>query len=186
MLNRTSGFTLLELITVVALVVVLFAVSLENLLPLRGKAERASVRTTLGNLRSAASMELVDRVLGKGLESVAELDRANPFEFLSVTPSSYAGTIDSAETLDRGQWGYHESLGYIIYRVRWPQYFEGGPENDARIRFRVELNYTDSNGNEQYDANGDRLHGIRIRPLDTYSWTTDQSEIERWIMPSNS
>lgn len=182
-MRRERGFTLLELIAVIGLVIILVAVALENLMPLRGAAERASVQTTIGHLRSATSLELTRRILKKDAGDVGDMDRANPFEYLTAAPSSYGGSIAlrDVRSLERGRWYYDRNRGLVLYRVRWPSYFEGGPGGVPRIRMRVELSYTDKNGNGRFDRGEDSLHGIRIEPLESFRWSTEGSQIGRWI-----
>lgn len=161
------GFTLLELVVVVVLVVLLFVTAIENLLPLRGEAERAALMSTIGGLQSATGLEASRRAVIDSAK-LAAMDGDNPMAWLALTPATYVGDIDSYTDLARGQWGYMPGSGILFYRVRYPEYFEGDFDQPAGIRFRVTV-----------DRRNGRMNGIRLAQLDRGEWRMDGSEIAR-------
>lgn len=171
--SNARGFTLWELMVVVALVVFLFAAAIENLLPLRGDAERAAVLTTVGTLRSAVGLEVSRRVLDGNGSSLASLDGANPMAFLAIPPASYAGTVDGGalEQTPRGAWVFVTDSGTLFYRVRYPEYFEGDFQSPPGIRFRVHV----------YRSDRGSITGVDLVQLDDAAWDTSGSEFMRWM-----
>ncbi|HEX7047364.1 MAG TPA: hypothetical protein VF275_07320 [Gammaproteobacteria bacterium] len=155
---------------VVALVVFLFIAAVENLLPLRAEAERATVAATIGSLQSALGMESIRRVMARDDETLNTMAGANPMEWLAVKPSTYSGVIDSVDDVARGHWGFLAN-GTLFYRVRYPEYFEGGFMEPPGLRFRVVA---------ERSASGN-LRGVELEQLDAGDWTTDGSEIGRLL-----
>lgn len=169
MANR--GFTLWELMIVVALVAILFVTAIENLLPLRAEAERASIAATVGSLRSALGMESVRRAMTRGNEALGTMAGANPMNWLAVAPANYSGVIEGVRDVPRGHWGFNAANGMLFYRVRYPGYFEGDFMEPPGLRFRVVT---------ERDAHG-ALVSVKLEQLDAGDWTTDGSEISRWL-----
>lgn len=178
-----ATFSLLELVVVIILVVVLVITALENLLPLRGQAESARFAQTLGALRGALGLTVSERVLRGGLPAVAGLANENPFTWLAVAPDGYtgaAGQLDPA-ALPPGGWGFDEQSHTLIYRVRYPEYLQGGRPAPPHLRLAVRLKYTDRNGNRRFD-DADSLQGVALVALDDYAWVVpDGSETLRLL-----
>lgn len=170
--RMTQGFTLWELMVVVALIVFLFVAAIENLLPLRGEAERSAVLATVGTLQSALGMEAIRRTMDGGGVSVGAMVGANPMDWLAVKPANYAGVIDGGmEDLPPGHWGYDAEKKILFYRVRYPEYFRGSSMEPPGMRFRVVA---------KRNARG-KLNGMKLEPLDAGTWITDGSEISRLL-----
>lgn len=169
--RAANGFTLWELMVVVALVVFLFIAAVENLLPLRADAERATVATTIGSLRSALGMESIRRVMAPDGAPLDAMTGVNPMEWLAVKPSTYSGVIDSVDDLPRGHWGFEAASGTLFYRVRYPEYFEGSFMEPPGLRFRVVAER----------GAGENLRGVKLEQLDAGDWTTDGSQIGRLL-----
>lgn len=172
-----ATFSLLELVVVIVLVVILVVTALENLLPLRGQAESVRFTQTLGALRSALGLTVSERVLRDGLPAVATLARDNPMGWLAVTPANYTSASDHLDpaALPPGGWGFDNTAHTLVYRVRYPEYFQGGSVNPPHIRLAVRLNYTDRNGNARFDADADTLHGVALVALDSYAWVVPEA-----------
>jgi len=167
-----KGFSLLELVIVIILVVVLFLVALDRLLPLRGDAEAAHVATVIGGLRSALGLEAAARVVRDGLPALEQLQGSNPMDYLKEWPDTYIGILDPANSphVPRGAWYFNPAAGAVGYRVRFPQYLAGKPPDPVHLRWRIELQYEDISGNQRFDADTDRLHGLRLVGLDRHRW----------------
>lgn len=172
--QRAAGFTLLELLLVAALVIILFATAIENLLPLRGDAERAAVEATTASLRSAVAMEAMRRTVSvAGLAAVEAMDGQNPFDWLATPAGNFAGAFDGTGHADvaPGSWGFDAESGTIFYRVRYPEYFDGSFLEPPGIRFRVRLSY---------DARG-LLSAVGLEQMDAAAWNTDGSVLSRFL-----
>jgi prepilin-type N-terminal cleavage/methylation domain-containing protein len=134
--DRQNGFTLLELIIVVVLVVLLFGFAAMKLLPLRGAAEQAHVLHTVGALRAGLGLQATSRVLDRQVDGLRQLGDENPLDWLAITPPvSTAGTVDAME---RGRWLWIEERRELVYRLRYPEYVEGA-WNHEWLRFQVHL-----------------------------------------------
>lgn len=174
-MKHAAGFTLLELLVVVALVAFLFAAAIDNLLPLRGAAESAAFIATVGSLQSATGLEATRRVLGGGEAALLDMDGRNPIDWLAVKPERYSSTIPSGDLrhVARGHWAYDAGSGTLFYRVRYPQYFSGSHTNPHGIRFRVAVSHVRG-----------AVREVRLEQLDTAAWALEGSELRRWLETS--
>lgn len=178
--GNQSGFTLLELVIVIILVVLLFLTATWRLLPLRGDAEAAHVATTIGALRSALGLAVTERIVEESLDSAIELDSSNPMALLSQTPSNYIGEIepDADSAIEAGRWYFDPAERLLHYRVRFPQYLEDPSiEPPVDLSWRVRLNYRDSDENGAFDAGVDSLRGIGLEALDNPGWPDPEENI---------
>ncbi|MDX1455142.1 MAG: hypothetical protein R3217_06790 [Gammaproteobacteria bacterium] len=130
-----AGFSLLELIVVVVLVILLFSVAAMRLLPLRGEAEKVHVLRVHGSVQAALALQLSERVLRGKLDGIDELARENPLAWLSHAPPQAPGSGCAA--LAAGHWGWCEANRTLRYQLRYPQYFENLSESASVLRFRV-------------------------------------------------
>jgi hypothetical protein len=148
---------------VVILVVILYALAIDRLLPLRGEAEAASAASVAGALRSALGMEVAGRVLRDGGNSVRHLEGSNPMRLLAEAPDNYLGEVDGMrpEQLPPGHWYFDRATGELVYLVRHAQYFRTDLPGPPRLVFRTELVY-----NER-----DELAGARLARVNTFVWT---------------
>lgn len=161
--NRQTGFSLLELVLVIILVVALYALAIDRILPLRGDAEAAAVATTVGTLRSAMGMEVAARIVHRGLDEIASLAGANPMRLLAETPDNYLGEIDGVQPaqLPAGHWYFDRATGELVYLVRYAEYFRTDLPGVPRMVFKVELVYNERN----------ELAGVRLERVNGFVWT---------------
>ncbi len=160
---RQQGFTMLEMIVAITLVVVLYTTMLDKLLPLRGDAEAANVATIAGSLRSALGMEVADRLVRLDLEAIADLEGANPMRFMAETPENYLGEVSGVDpaNLPTGNWYFDSAAGELVYLVRHTEYFRTELPGPPRLAFKVMLVRNDR---------GD-LAGVRLARVNTFVWT---------------
>jgi prepilin-type N-terminal cleavage/methylation domain-containing protein len=168
-----QGFALLELLVVMALVVVLFVVAIENLLPLRGSAEHAAHIKTVNGLQSAIGLQATQQALRRGADGLAGIDGANPMDWLASPPAGYIGVIGPGdyETVPRGGWGFDAANGVLFYRFRYPEYVEGDFLAPPGVRYRVALERNPDGAAKK----------IGLRRVDWFEWRTDVSEIKRQL-----
>lgn len=175
-MQPARGFSLLELVIVITLVILLFLVAFDRLMPLRGDAEAAHVATVVGGLRSAVGLEAAQRVVDQGLAALADLEGSNPMEFLQEWPDTYVGAVENVHEneIEPGTWYFDRESGTVGYRVRFPEYLQQAPSPPVDLRWRIHLQYEDRNGNGQFDPQIDGARGLRLQPVDNYRWP-DQS-----------
>jgi prepilin-type N-terminal cleavage/methylation domain-containing protein len=169
--ERTRGFSLLELVIVIAIMSVLITVAISKLLALQVDAERVSVETLVGTLRSALGIKVAEQYARQNFAGIRALGGSNPMERLAQLPGNYLGVLDSPDpaTLPDGNWYYDARCRCLVYLVRNKGYFSGGLANPARARFAVQVVYSQS------QADGARhVEGIRFEPLEKYRWTAGE------------
>ena len=169
--QRSAGFSLWELMVVIALIIVLGLAAIENLMPLMGDAERAAHASTRGALQSAIGLESTVRVLESGYSGLHAMHHANPVDWLRVPMSNYVGEIapDAYEEIPARHWAFDSDGGILVYRVGFPEFFEGDFMTPAGIRYRVVVEQ-DTNGAPQ---------GVVLEQIDTGQWVTDKSVLAR-------
>jgi hypothetical protein len=175
--SKHEGFSLLELVIVIILVVLLFTVAMNRLAPLRGDAEAAHVATVIGSLRSAIGMEAASRVVRDGLRGLAGLEGINPMTLLQEVPEQYVGVRDAgrSDEIPTGSWYFDEANGLLVYRVRFPQYLEGSPQAPVELRWQVQLQFEDLSESGAFDPEQDRVRGLGLRSLHEHRWTARQA-----------
>lgn len=166
------GFSLLELVVVIVLVAVLYAIAADRLVVMRAQAERSEVETTVGALRSALGIRVAAHVARGTAGEIRTLAGGNPMELMSERPESYRGSFFGPDpgSFDGGQWYFDRREGALVYRVRFGEFFQSALQGPPRVRFAVQLDYSDRNANGRFDDGVDEIHGVRLRELDGYSW----------------
>jgi len=171
--QSSGGFTLLELVIVITLVVLLFLTAFWRLLPLRGDAEAAHVATTIGTLRSNLGVVVTERILSDSLDSVALLEGANPMTLLAQPPGNYLGEVDAREDrpIAGGSWYFDTASRELRYRVRYPQYLHDNTTDEPHeLAWRVQLSFADRNDDGRYQPDEDALRGVRLSARDNPRW----------------
>lgn len=167
-----AGFTLLELVIVIAILSTLVTIAITRFLALQVDAERVAMDTMLGTLRSALGIKVAELIVKQELGGLGTLAGSNPMERLAEVPSNYLGAFSNADpsALKSGSWYFDQASKTLVYLVRNADYFSGGLDNPARARFTVSLLYRDRNGNGIYDV-GEALEGVRLAAVEPYAWT---------------
>lgn len=165
--SSTSGLSLIELTIVISLVIILFLVAADRLLPLRGQAEAAHVDATIGALRSALGLEAARRIVQESPGSLTDMQGINPMALLEEPPRRYAGTLPDSPNgeMEPGHWYFDSGSGTLVYRVRFARYLADATPPPAVLSWQVMLQYEDQNATGQFDHGTDRLHGIDLKAL---------------------
>jgi prepilin-type N-terminal cleavage/methylation domain-containing protein len=167
------GFSLLELLIVIVIVAVLFAVAVDRMLRLRLEAERVMVEGMLTNLRSALYIEFAGAaVRGRPGAAAAAATGSNPMRLLAERPGTYAGEYAAAdpEAVAAGSWYFDTAARQLVYIVRFPEQFETSLAGRPRARWRVEPDFDDLDGDGRFDAARDAPRGLRLVPVEPYRW----------------
>ena len=163
--RASAGFTLLELVIVIILVIVLFSVAAWRLLPLRGQAEAAHVAATIGAMRSALGLAVAERVVRDGPTSVADLTGSNPVDLLDEPPAQYLGPRSQAEPRESpgGFWYFDDESGELVYQVQYVRYLHQAPEAPVRLRWEISVD----------TGPAGQLRGVRLDRLDSVRWQSE-------------
>lgn len=168
-----SGFSLLELVIVIVIISVLMVLAISRLLALMVDAERVTMESVAGTLRSAIGMKVAETIVKSRIADLGALEGSNPMALLAETPHNYLGELDGADPakLEDGNWYFDKRDKTLVYVVRNKGFFVGGQANPPRARFTVRLVYSDRNGNGAFDLGKDVIEGLRLNPVEKYSWS---------------
>lgn len=162
-----NGFTLLELVVVIALISILGLFALDRFWSLRAASERAAIAQVTGNIRSALGLEVARYALDNRLAKLARLDGSNPMRLLAQTPIGYIGeTSRDAARIAEGSWYFDPGTKTLNYHATYRKNFDGPPEDLPLIRWRIRLAYRDRNHNRRFDPGVDAIGGLDLVKLD--------------------
>ncbi|MHB8428630.1 MAG: prepilin-type N-terminal cleavage/methylation domain-containing protein, partial [Acidiferrobacterales bacterium] len=127
-LRREQGFTLLELVVVIAVIAVLLTVVIDRLWIVQKEAEATAMEQVLGTLRSALGMKVASDLVNDDIADLHRLAGSNPMQVLAQTPRNYLGAFNGVNpaSIPGGHWYFDRHSRMLIYRVRNRDYFSGG------------------------------------------------------------
>ncbi len=170
-LPSERGFTLIELVIVVTLVVVLMAVFFNRALFYLEQAEKTAMEQVAGSIQSALTMQY-GQILTRGKSSdVAALAQDNPMNWMQKKPRNYSGEFYDPTPLavESGNWMFDLKTRELVYVVRTANYFKPGSDGKKWIRFHVMVNHEKSRLPSLQNAPPE-LTGILFEPVEPYSW----------------
>ena len=164
--RRGSGFSLLELVVVIAIIATLSVVAMKSLWQVQVDAERVAMEQVLGSLRSALGIKVASYFVQGDAAGIRSLLGTNPMDRLSEVPKNYLGALTGAdaETIAGGSWYFDVSGRILVYRVRNQDYFRGGLGTPARARFTIRVVY------EEGSRGRNEIAGATLVALDSYEW----------------
>jgi prepilin-type N-terminal cleavage/methylation domain-containing protein len=170
--RRKQGFSILELLVVIVLVSVLLVVAIERLLTLRFEAERVTVQTVIGAMRSALYIEFAGAAAKGELRRMDTARGSNPMAHLAEKPDGYIGEFygPDAAVFEPGTWYFDLRDRAIVYVVRFPQQFVTPLAGAPRLRLMVEPDYEDLDRNGRFDPGRDPVRGLKLVPLEPFFW----------------
>lgn len=171
--RSVSGFSLLELIVVIVIISVLLVVAISRLLALQVDAERVTMESVAGTLRSSLGMKVAESIVKGKVAELRGYADSNPMALLAEVPRNYLGELDGVDPakLEDGNWYYDKRAKTLVYLVRNKGFFTGGLPDPPRARFVASLVYSDKNGNGAFDAGVDVIEGLRLSAVEPYSWS---------------
>lgn len=171
---KQSGFTLLELVVVIIIIASIGLVAVSRFAQWSAVAERASLQTVVGAIRTALGLETTRLALRQQLQELPALVDTNPMQLLAQTPDKYMGEITAGEPVAEGAWYYDPRQKLLVYRLKYTAGFESALPGPPQIRYRIKLVYTDNNGNGHYDRGIDDIGGLDLVTAEPYQWQPPQ------------
>ena len=174
--KHQDGFSLLEIIVVVIIISILFALALNHLFKWRITAEQTSIKKLTSEMRDALKLEVVSHYAKGHMQDILTLVGSNPLNYVIEKPDSYVGEskAPNLSKLGAGEWIYDTSKKVLIYRVRYPDHFTTKLTGIKRIELKVSLIYTDKNGNKQFNHGVDTIEGLHLGSTENYDWIIEK------------
>ncbi len=136
-----GGFSLLELVIVIVIISVLLVLAISRLLALMVDAERVTMESVAGTLRSAIGMKVAEGIVKSKVPELRAFEGGNPMALLAETPRNYLGELDGTDParLEDGNWYFDKRDKTLVYLVRNKGFFVGGQPSPPRARFALRL-----------------------------------------------
>jgi len=171
--NRESckGFTLIEFIVVIIIIVVLAGLFLTRIPLYQEQAEKAAMQQVEGALQSALVLRygaLQTRAAATE-QNLSILATDNPMTWLQKLPPNYKGEYydPSPRTVAPGSWMFDLKSRELIYVLNQSDNFTPGRDGSKWIRFRVHLGYEPMLGRPEA---GKELVTTLLEPTEPYHW----------------
>jgi len=171
--NRESckGFTLIEFIVVIIIIVVLAGLFLTRIPLYQEQAEKAAMQQVEGALQSALVLRygaLQTRAAATE-QNLSILATDNPMTWLQKLPPNYKGEYydPSPRTVAPGSWMFDLKSRELIYVLNQSDNFTPGRDGSKWIRFRVHLGYELMLGRPEA---GKELVTTLLEPTEPYHW----------------
>ncbi len=170
--RNNNGFSKLEFLVVVILISIIGAVVLNRMWSWRYEVERTHILTVVSNIRSVLGLQTAELASRGQLSQLPRLAGSNPFTLLKKTPKSYLGELskDDPKTQQPGIWYFDRQTKILTYTIKYSENFRSTLKGQPRVRFMIQLSYSDNNRNRRYDAGTDGISGLNFISLDKYHW----------------
>lgn len=170
--TRSDGFTLFELVVVIALISTLMAVLLDRMLVYQEAAEKAAMEQTAGIVRSALHLQIAERFLHSSRRGVAELQKDNPMSWLAEEPANYVGVrfAPKAGDVPGGSWYFDLSDSQLVYLPQRAEHLAPNAAGRREVRYRVMPVYGKSAQEQALNAENKELQGVILALVEPYHW----------------
>ncbi len=178
--RKTGGFSLLELVVVIAIIGILLAVAMTRLLPYIDEAERVGVLTLESQIRSALMTAAAKRIAGGKSASIVEFNGSNPINLMLEAPGNYVGELQRSDvsSVPRRHWYFDLNTRELVYRQGRP--FGLGSERDTMESpaFEVRVAFEDRNQDGRFEPGRDELWGVRLHRVAGSEWLARRAPAE--------
>lgn len=137
--KNSCGFTLFELVIVVAIVATLGAILLNRIVFYQDKVELAAVNQLVGTLRGALRLHAARLVVAGRHDELPVLAGENPMSLLAEKPGNYAGEYFHASTneVPPGHWYFDRTDRKLVYLLSGGKNFQN--TRTSVLKFKVNL-----------------------------------------------
>lgn len=165
-MRNHNGFTLLELIVVVAVVAILASVALPRFYRMTLRAEALSTQGMIGQLRSALSLQMA-RGLYQGDDLAAwahdGLQALYPMhDLLLEQPENYLGIVEDSNQC--GSWYDDKKTHELVYVVRNDEIVNGIDSSPKKVRWHISVIYDERQSQQK------QLIGLVLQPATLHQW----------------
>lgn len=183
--SRNLGRT--EVIFFVIIVSIILGTGLNKTLELFSVAEKNLVKATVSNIKTALRLQTAIQALEVSGE-IKITEGMNPIILMQSIPDDYEFNINSPvanvklkqfsvkplsnylgefydpdiNSLERGNWYFDYNGNLLIYLIKNREYLGDNANEPTELKYRVQLEYTDANNNEHYEAEVDKLNSASL------------------------
>ena len=173
--DTQKGFTLLEMVVVIAMIGYLGTIVLDRLWKYRIYAEEAAVTSTVGNIRSALGLQVAKLAVGGQMRKIPTLADTNPMLLLAQQPHNYLGEFENNNDIqETGVWYFDTTEKTLNYIVNYSNNFKSTVEGIKRTRHQLNLVFTDNNNNNRFDNGVDDISGLDLVAKEPYRWIVEK------------
>ena len=141
--NVAKGFTLIELIVVIAILSILIAVFLNKVEYYQELAEKTAMEQNIGAIQNALTLQHGKQYVRGNSDDVTLLSTENPMKWLQKLPQNYAGEFFDPKptSVPPGSWIFDIKAHELIYIPSRTDHFVPGKDGLNWIRFHIEMQY---------------------------------------------
>jgi general secretion pathway protein G len=169
--KKPAGFSLIELIVVIAILSVLISIFLNRVGYYQELAEKTAMEENVGAIQSALTIQHSKHYVRGNSEDISLLPTENPMKWLQKLPKNYAGEFydPKPNTVAPGNWMFDLKAHELIYVPDRTEHFVAGKDGKKWIRFHIAMQY------EQIKSRGvvgkdKELVGSVFAPTEHISW----------------
>ncbi len=180
--TRQRGFTLIELIVVITIVVILAKVLLDRIWFYQEQAEKAAMEQVAGALQTALVLQYAQLLTHGQMSEAKTLTTENPLRWLMQKPDNYSGEFYGVTpgAVVPGNWVFDLKSRELIYVPYRTEYFVAGTDGKKLVRYHARLEYdrvpgrasnagAATNPAASHD-NSQGLSGVLFEPVAPYQW----------------
>lgn len=184
----------LELIVSVTIILLFIGAFIQHMLIVFARAERSMVTSTVTNINTALKYRAVFDLMKQDYSDLADLGNSNPMNVVEARqqpdggvagpeqaasgidsagqPGNYTGELENPDPAaePKGSWYYDKGRRQLVYIVRNTEFFSSSLPGVPRLRFRVHIDYTDSDANGKFDPPADKYRSVHLQSMDHYDW----------------
>lgn len=168
-MRTQKGFTILELIVVIAVVALLASVAMPKFYRLTMRAEALGAQGMIGTVRSALSLQMARALYqGDDLAGWAQNGSRALFpmhDLLLEQPESYLGVIENSD--QRGHWYDDKNSHELVYVVRNDEVVNGVTGTPPKVRWQINVIYDDRQPEKK------QVIGLVLQPVTAHQWTIE-------------
>lgn len=169
--RRAHGFSLFELLVVLCVIGILFALFANRIIFYQELAEKSAMEATVGNLQSTLNLQF-SQIQTRGQPSdVDMLLIDNPVKWLQKPPSNYAGEFYDAtpSSVAPGHWLFDLKSRELIYVMQHTEHFHPNATGRFWVRFHAVRQDQKSVLASLQDAPR-QLTALLFEPVEPYAW----------------
>lgn len=184
----------LELTVATIIMVILIGLFLRQILVMAARAERHFLEATVINMNTALYYHASILNLKGQQAELEKLASSDPFQLMQnavfnmdipeksysadnfaeqqyqFSSARYKGDLSEMTSPEPGNWYFDRVLSELVYFVSNDEFFFNTDSEVANIRFRIKLDFEDTNKNDKYDAGTDIYKGVELKDMGGYRW----------------